>query len=190
MAAKTCTGKTKAGKPCKNRPMKDREVCKAHSGDANVGAKSKLTREVIDTLCLYISRGVPIKHAVIAAGICERTYYDWLDQAALDQEHDRVTMHTQFSQSTTRARSQFLAAMALQANKHAVGFKRKDGSFQEGDPKMIQWLLERRGGPDWRQSVEIDLEGRVRTEAPQIPDSDERMKEAGGILRDVGVLDG
>lgn len=43
-------------------------------------AKLKLTDQLCDEICNDIKAGVPIKHASIAHGISESTFYNWFDK--------------------------------------------------------------------------------------------------------------
>ena len=43
-------------------------------------AKLKLTDQLCDEICYDIKAGVPIKHAIIAHGISESTFYNWFDK--------------------------------------------------------------------------------------------------------------
>lgn len=43
-------------------------------------AKLKLTDQLCDGICNDIKAGVPIKHASIAHGISESTFYNWFDK--------------------------------------------------------------------------------------------------------------
>ena len=43
-------------------------------------AKLKLTDRLCDEICNDIKAGVPIKHASIAHGISESTFYNWFDK--------------------------------------------------------------------------------------------------------------
>ena len=47
----------------------------------------KLTKERIDILAAALRKGVIIKHACIGAGICEKTYHNWQNEAS-DNELD------------------------------------------------------------------------------------------------------
>ena len=47
----------------------------------------KLTKERIDILAAALRKGVIIKHACIGAGICEKTYHNWQNEAS-DKELD------------------------------------------------------------------------------------------------------
>ena len=43
-------------------------------------AKTKLTDQLCDEICNDIKDGVPIKHAAIAHGITDATFYNWYNQ--------------------------------------------------------------------------------------------------------------
>ena len=43
-------------------------------------AKTKLTDQLCDEICNDIKAGVPIKHAAIARGITDATFYNWYNQ--------------------------------------------------------------------------------------------------------------
>lgn len=43
-------------------------------------AKTKLTDQLCDEICNDIKAGVPIKHAAIAHGITDATFYNWYNQ--------------------------------------------------------------------------------------------------------------
>lgn len=46
----------------------------------NIMANLKLTDQLCDGICNDIKEGVPIKHACIAHGICEATFYNWFNK--------------------------------------------------------------------------------------------------------------
>lgn len=63
------------------------------------GRKTKLTDKTQAELARLIETGIPIADACAAAGIGERTFYDWLRRGEAEEEQ-----FSQFSQAISRAR--------------------------------------------------------------------------------------
>jgi hypothetical protein len=176
--------------------MKDRDVCKAHSGDADVGQPSKLTAAVRDQIAGYIRQGVPKKYAAQATGIAEATLYHWVEVGEADAEQGKVTAHSEFLESIVRARAEFLAANAMIVQRAARGYETtvatKDGGEKtivvEGDWRAATWLLERQGGTEWAPSQDLRVSGELRRDAPEVPADDQRMRALVKIGREIGVL--
>ena len=105
--------------------------------------KSKLTPELIVKVCDAIRQGAYDYIAAEAAGISQRTFYDWLSDA---EKPDADPLKLQFSQSVEQARAE-----ARQAAELAV---MKD--------KPETWLLkgpgrERPGRPGWTSESTVNL---------------------------------
>jgi hypothetical protein len=183
-----CAEKTKVGRRCKNPPMAGRDVCKQHSGDANVGRPTRLSDSLVEEIAGYIRLGVPAKYAAEASGVSSTAFYAWKERGEADLEQDVESLHADFARSLTRARAEFLSRMAALVTKHAAGFRRQDGKQHEGDWRAAAWLLERRGDGEWREKVELEHGGSVRTEPIEVPADDDRLSEVTGILREIGVL--
>lgn len=106
--------------------------------------KSKLTTKLIDQVCEKIKAGAYDYIAAEAAGISQRTFYDWLADA---EKPDAAPLKIQFSQSVAQARAE-----ARQAAEQAV---MKD--------KPETWLLkgpgrEKPGRPGWTNESTVNAE--------------------------------
>ncbi len=79
-----CSGTTAAGNPCKNNAKNDGDYCGAHSGNIGRPSKLMLTPEVGIKIIELVKVGNYAKVAAQAAGIAERTFYNWI---AIGEEH-------------------------------------------------------------------------------------------------------
>lgn len=73
-----CNQLTAAGKPCRNHAKLGVDRCSAHL--KLVGAKTKLTMELLGSLEALLRRGVPVTTAIAVVGVAQRTYYEWMQK--------------------------------------------------------------------------------------------------------------
>lgn len=138
-----CTQTTKAGKPCKGNALPGRKTCKQHSGDPDVGQKSKLTEAVHNTIVLALASGCYRATAAEHAGIHVATFYRWLETGEADIEHGVQSPHRELCEAIKKAEAD--------AEVQAVALIRKAA------PKQWQaaaWLLERKKPDQWGRRVE------------------------------------
>ena len=77
----------------------------------------KLTKERIDILAAALRKGVIIKHACIGAGICEKTYHNWQNEAS-DKELDPLDPEEALGKNPNRGeRAKLFCARDLQGVK-------------------------------------------------------------------------
>lgn len=106
--------------------------------------KTILTPELAEIICKAIRQGAYDYVAAEAAGIGQRTFYDWLERGA---QPDADPLFAQFSQSVEQARAD--ARMA--AEKRVL------------DEQPATWLLkgpgrERPGRPGWSNETTVNVQ--------------------------------
>ena len=115
--------------------------------------KIKLTDELCDEICKDITQGVPIKHAAIAHGISESTFYNWMDKG----KKAKSGKFCKFFNKVNEAKSQ---AIKLRAKRICKAGK----SNWQADA----WWLERVDPENFgrRETIKQDvtLDANVRTE--------------------------
>jgi len=95
-----------------------------------MGRKTKLTPELQEQICKYISIGVPNKVAAQACGIDERTFYRWIEKGNAQERG----IYRQFCQAVKKAESESIARDVAIIGKAA----------HEGKWQASAWKLERR----------------------------------------------
>ena len=80
------------------------------------GRKTKITPELIESICEYISKGNYISTACKVVGIGESTYYDWLKRA---EEGDNG-IFGEFAEAAKQAEAKAEAEMVKVVRKAAV----------------------------------------------------------------------
>jgi transposase len=144
--APRCEGRTRAGKPCRNRPMRGRTVCKQHSGDVDIGQRSKLTADVQARIFQALASGCGIEKAAAHATVGVRTVYEWMERGLADQEAGNDTEFSQFSQGVTRTRANLHIRLAARIQQAGAG----------GDWRADAWLLERLAPAEFGQKAMVD----------------------------------
>jgi hypothetical protein len=160
------------------------------------GRPPALTDAITESICDFVSKGIPIKHAAATNGVSERSILDYTRKGNEDLEAGRDTVYSRFAIGREKAHAQFLSTQAMVVMKHAVGFATKDGGRREGDWRAGAWLLERRGGADWIPNVQIEHTGgvnvehggTVRHEIVELPSDRDRLREVAAVLQEIGVL--
>lgn len=98
------------------------------------GGRPSRIEEVKDRLIENIRLGVPIATAAIAAGIAERSYYEWKEKAEEDNKKGLSNKYTQFLQELKEAEHE--------AEQRLL----KDLSKDDRPWQAKAWILERRFG--------------------------------------------
>lgn len=119
-----------------------------------------LLEEVIEqTLLDYIRIGTPVRNAVTAAGISERTFYSWINRGLAERERlnmvpnakpnptEEIFLH--FLQQVERAKSEAVA------KKVAVIAK----SGNDGDWRAAAWWLERQLPEEFGKTEKFEIGG-------------------------------
>lgn len=112
------------------------------------GRKPKLTPEVQETICRYISAGSFRETASAAAGIDSRTLRKWLKKAADDDKNGEETIHVKFR-----------AAMDVAEAKAETRDVARITTASIDDWKAAAWILERRGRKRWCFKQQTELSG-------------------------------
>lgn len=128
-----------------------------------------------------LSTGATRRASAIYAGISEASFYHYLERGEADKQADQETPFSEFLEIVTRAEAQadVLANTAIR-------------SAMANDWRAAAWYLERRHPADWgrQERHQVEHSGSVgRVDIPEIPETDERLAEVGGVLRDAGVLE-
>lgn len=105
-----------------------------------MGRHCKLTPELQDKICELIRQGNHAKVAAAACGICEGTFYNWLDLG----RKAKTGKYFEFLELTSRAKAEFETVAVKE-----IGFKHKE------------WLLERRHPDRWGNTQKIEHSGKV-----------------------------
>lgn len=186
-----CSSLTQAGDQCRNRAMVDRKTCKAHSGDANVGQPSKLTRERADALADLLRKGNYRERAAQAVGVHRTTFYGWLERAELEAQ----TLADPDTPAAERARlgdSDYLYLLDVvtraeaEAETSAVETIRKHFPV---DWRSAAWYLERRHPDKWRRRDSVSLEDApVSPERDVEPDTEATRREIAEVLAEAGAV--
>lgn len=93
------------------------------------GRKSKLTPEMIETICEHIENGNYAKTACLASGVSESTFYEWLQRGKNAIEKKRHNKFSEFSESITL-------------------------SFAKSEMKHVNNLVEAGEHGEWKASLE------------------------------------
>ena len=83
--------------------MRGRNVCKQHSGDANVGRPTKLTPEITSGIVQVLTAGLFMRDACAYVGIHEDTVYGWLTEGRADLAAGKRTEFSEFFETVGRA---------------------------------------------------------------------------------------
>jgi len=134
------------------------EVVKRKS---NAGRKPALVMEPTHEAVLldYIKIGVPIKKAVVAAGISEKSFYVWLNRGMAERERLATVpnakaditegVFVQFLQRVEQARGEAIAKKVAVVAKSSV----------EGDWRAAAWWLERQLPEEFGKTDKVELAG-------------------------------
>ena len=126
--------KTKA--PAKARP-KAKAPAKAKAepkAKAPVGRPSKMTPEVVESICTYLKQGNTRKTSAICSGISERRFHEWMEE------------FPHFSQSIKKAEEEAIA--------HHV---QTIHAFSQSNWQASAWFLERRRKEDFGKQDRVDI---------------------------------
>lgn len=112
-------------------------------------AKLKLTKELCDNICDCIRAGVPIKHAVVAHGICTKTFYNWYNKG----KSAKSGQYKHFYDRVEQAKSEGIS----------LGVKRLHAA-SEKDWRSIAWWLERIDREHFGKYQQLDVNADVKSE--------------------------
>lgn len=166
-----CKAKTASGAPCRNNAKNDGDFCGAHSG--NIGRPSKLilTPDVGLRIIEMVKAGNYAKVAAQAAGITERTFYNWI---ALGEEHiesaeqgdplpESLQLYVDFLQSLKEAEAIGETLLVMDVLTRGTGWQ------------APMTVLERKYPQRWgrREHVDVNHSGAVKhTVGVDLPDGD------------------
>jgi hypothetical protein len=127
---------------------------------SNAGRKTALldvTKE--QTLLDYIRIGTPVRKAVTASGIAEKTFYNWMSRGLAERERLSISM-TAKSNPTEVVFLQFLQRVE-QARAEAITKKvaviAKSGN--DGDWRAAAWWLERQVPEEFGKTEKLEIGG-------------------------------
>ena len=114
-----------------------------------MGRKSKLLDpQVRETILEYIRKGNYIKTACMAAGVSERTYYDWVAEAERGGGNGHSEIYSQFLLDLKKARADNIAFHV--ANIHTASLKNNQWTASA-------WLLERMNPAEYGKRLELEV---------------------------------
>lgn len=127
---------------------------------ATAGRPSPIMDETTEKELLeYIRFGTPIRKAIVAVGIAERTFYNWMTRGLNERERLATVpnaklnptegVYLQFLQSVERARGEAIT------KKVAVIAK----AGNEGDWRAAAWWLERQNPEEFGKTDRIEMTG-------------------------------
>jgi hypothetical protein len=148
-----CVGHTRAGKPCRNKPMRGRDVCPQHPDQTRQGQPTKLNEQTTTAILNNLASGVGIEKAAAYAGIGARTVCEWVERGRADQEAGNDTGFSRFSQDVTRTRAQVQIQLAAQVRAQA-----------SDDWRAAAWMLERLAPGEFGQHQVVEHTGSVELE--------------------------
>lgn len=171
-----CTERKKDGSPCGNPPMRDRTVCKAHSGDKDLGRPTKFTKPIRAKILEGMKSGLWRKDAAAYAGVSREALHDWLEIAKKQEaagmsetdsdyihfSHDLEIAEAQYKfrligRITTASMKDWKAAAWILERKHPDEYGRKDAKIIEHMGSVgLEHML---GG---HQPVDVPIETRER----------------------------
>jgi hypothetical protein len=131
-----CSARKRNGDPCRNRPMRDRDVCSSHAG--KTGRKSILNSDLQDRFMRGLAFGVGIAQAAAYAGIGRSTAHAWLDRAEKEQAAGitaEASEFVAFLDRVTRTRATVQVQLAAQI--------RAAARTGDGEWRAAAWMLER-----------------------------------------------
>lgn len=116
------------------------------------GKQSIISKEIIDTVCQEISRGVPIEYSCMIAGISRASYYYWLNKAK-EEDDDSESLYKYFEKKSKEARALAVASRIEQI--------RVDNSWQSS-----AWWLERMAHEYFskKQTIDANVDAKVKSE--------------------------
>jgi len=98
----------------------------------------KYNKKIVEEIVSYIKAGVPNKHAALAVGIGEETFYGWMREKA------------EFSESIKKAQSLAVARNVVTVQKAA-----------KKNWQAAAWWLERRYPEEFALRQKMELEGKL-----------------------------
>lgn len=113
-------------------------------------ARLKLTDELINELCKYKRSGLTNKSVCDAAGISERSFYDYMKRAEADLEAGKKTIFSRFIQSYKKAEAVHKMKRLAQIQAAAEG----------GNWQAAAWELERCYPDEYGKRVAAEVTGK------------------------------
>jgi hypothetical protein len=71
----------------------------------NIGRPIKITESVCNVIIDYLGHDLPIKYAAEGAGICERTFFYWLEKGEKDLSENTQSLYASFLQAVKKVQS-------------------------------------------------------------------------------------
>lgn len=152
-------------------------------------ARLKLTDELINELCKYKRSGLTNKSVCDAAGISERSFYDYMKRAEADLEAGKKTIFSRFIQSYKKAETVHKMKRLAQIQAAAEG----------GNWQAAAWELERCYPDEYgkRVAAEVtgkdggaiatksEINGKIKTEVDLSAITDEELEQLETIVNKI-----
>ena len=127
----------------------------------------KLTKKRIDALAEALRKGVIIKHACVGAGICEKTYHNWQNEAS-DNELDPLDPEESLGKNPNRddVLRYFVRETSRALNDYSSELLEKIHNADSW--QAAAWILERRFPEEFGRRAAMqhaDVEDEVHTES-------------------------
>lgn len=186
----------KAGTRCGNRPLKktNNGLCKQHQPDPeNRGGRQAKVRDpnMRKQLETALATGATRKACAIYAGISESSFYAYMERGEADQQAGIQSDYTEFLEMVTRAEARAEVTATIAIKSAMTDSVDAQGRTIPGDWRAAAFFLERRNPNEWGRvdAHKIKHSGTVRTDVPEVPESDERLTEVAEVLRETGVIE-
>lgn len=112
----------------------------------------KITQNIIQEISKYIEIGLPNRDAAQACGICEATFYNWIQRG----QKAKKGLYLEFLESLKKANARHMARNAAIIEKAA----------QEGRWQASAWMLERRHPDEWGNKQFQHIEHSAKDDKP------------------------
>lgn len=126
--------------------------------------RSKLTLQTQDKICDYIRIGNTFEVSAIAAGICEKTFYNWCKRARVELERVAKSGRRRV-RKREKPYIQFLQAIQLAEGDGEVMHVAK---IADSGPEGSKWILTRRHPERWgnkqKLDADVNLSGKTEVE--------------------------
>jgi hypothetical protein len=174
-----CDATTTKGKPCRQRVVRGKTTCPAHTPEISVGRRTELTPEVHAAIVGAIAKGATITDAAEAAGIHRDSVSNWNRRGRADFEAGNLeTDHARFFRDSMRAKAE-ARQVALESVRNAMATDWRAGA----------WYLERSAPADYGRADRLAVTAHVETttDGPDLSKlSDDELAQMERLLAKAG----